>query len=90
MIKKILDIFPLFGKKDVAITEKHLQESLVLLAVFDESLPKRTLNYVLTGENPEILFELNKLDASKAAVYFDKPGTLEWWYAHNNVCIPPL
>lgn len=85
MIKKILDIFPLFGKKDVAITEKHLQESLVLLAVFDESLPKRTLNYVLTGENPEILFELNKLDASKAAVYFDKPGTLEWWYAHNNV-----
>lgn len=82
MIKKILDIFPIFGKKDVAITEKHLQESLVLLAVFDEGLPKRALNYVLTGENPEVLFELNKLDASKAAVYFDKPGTLEWWYAH--------
>ncbi|MEQ4925198.1 DUF4132 domain-containing protein [Proteus hauseri] len=83
MIKKILDIFPIFGKKDVAITEKYLQESLVLLATFDEELPKRALNYVLTGENPEVLFELNKLDASTAAVYFDKPGTLEWWYAHS-------
>ncbi|WP_109420386.1 DUF4132 domain-containing protein [Proteus terrae] len=83
MIKKILDIFPIFGKKDVDITEKYLQESLVLLAIFDESLPKRTLDYVLTGKNPEILFELNKLDAAKAAVYFHRAGTLEWWYASN-------
>ncbi|MDF4667861.1 hypothetical protein P3526_26705, partial [Vibrio parahaemolyticus] len=72
MIKKILDIFPIFGKKDVDITEKYLQESLVLLAIFDESLPKRALDYVLTGKNPEILFELNKLDAAKAAVYFHR------------------
>lgn len=83
MIKKILDIFPIFGKKDVDITEKYLQESLILLAVFEETLPKRALNYVLTGENPEILFELNQLDASKAAVYFHRAGTLDWWYTGN-------
>ena len=83
MIKKIFELFSLFGDKEVSATEKYLQESLLPLAVFNDELPNRALNYILTGASPEILYELSNLDAAKAATLFNKPGTLDWWYGGN-------
>nr|WP_314265027.1 DUF4132 domain-containing protein [uncultured Moellerella sp.] len=83
MIKKIFELFSLFGDKDVSATEKYLQESLLPLAIFNDQLPTRVFNYILTGASPEVLYELTQLDASKAATYLNKPGNLDWWYGGN-------
>ena len=83
MIKNIRYSSLFLGKKTSILLNNIFKASCPTGYIFDESLPKRALDYVLTGTNPEILFELNKLDAAKAAVYFHRAGTLEWWYASN-------
>ncbi|MCC8365619.1 DUF4132 domain-containing protein [Xenorhabdus sp. PB61.4] len=83
MIKKLFDILSIFGKKDASATENYLQEALLPLATFEQTLPQKALDYILTGRDPNVLYELNKIDAIKAAVLFNKPGTLDWWYSGN-------
>lgn len=84
MTKKLLDLLSIFGDKEVTSTEKLLQESLFPLAELDKVLPKKLFHYVMTGTEPEVLYALNQLDASKTIVLLDKPGTLDWWYVQNN------
>ncbi|WP_224653762.1 DUF4132 domain-containing protein [Pectobacterium versatile] len=84
MTKKLFDLLSIFGDKEVTSTEKLLQESLFPLAELDKVLPKKLFHYVMTGTEPEVLYALNQLDASKTIVLLDKPGTLDWWYVQNN------
>ncbi|GKX44397.1 hypothetical protein SOASR015_34310 [Pectobacterium carotovorum subsp. carotovorum] len=84
MTKKLFDLLSIFGDKEVTSTEKLLQESLLPLAELDKVLPKKLFHYVMTGTEPEVLYALNQLDASKTIVLLDKPGTLDWWYVQNN------
>ncbi|WP_224556250.1 DUF4132 domain-containing protein [Pectobacterium versatile] len=84
MTKKLFDFLSIFGDKEVTSTEKLLQESLFPLAELDKVLPKKLFHYVMTGTEPEVLYALNQLDASKTIVLLDKPGTLDWWYVQNN------
>ncbi|GKW11572.1 hypothetical protein PEC301899_18540 [Pectobacterium carotovorum subsp. carotovorum] len=84
MIKKFFDLLPFFGNKDVSPTEKLLQESLLPLGELDKTLPKKLFHYVMIGTEPEVIYTLNQLDADKAAVLLDKPGTVDWWYVQNN------
>ncbi|AYG99605.1 DUF4132 domain-containing protein [Pectobacterium parmentieri] len=84
MIRKLFDLFPFFGNKDITPTEKLLQESLLPLAEFDKTLPEKLFDYVMSGTEPEVVYTLNQLDADKATVLLDKPGTVDWWYVQNN------
>lgn len=83
MIRKLLDLVPVFGKSDGSVIEKLLQEALLPLAECDQTLPKKALQYVVDGSNTDVLLALNRLDAAKAATLLKTPGTLDWWYGGN-------
>ncbi|MBD2801054.1 DUF4132 domain-containing protein [Xenorhabdus sp. M] len=84
MKKKLIEAHRIYAQKDVSAIEKYLHESLLLLSLFDEMLPTKTINYVMTGEYPELLYELKKVDADKAVSLFDNPGTLGHYWSGAN------
>ncbi|POD99540.1 DUF4132 domain-containing protein [Pectobacterium odoriferum] len=84
MIKKLFELLPIFGGKEVTSTEKLLQESLLPLAELDKILPKKIFHYVMKGTEPEVLYTLNQLDSDKTIVLLDKPGSVDWYYVQNN------
>ncbi|AHG20913.1 HEAT repeat protein [Chania multitudinisentens RB-25] len=83
MIRKLLDLVPIFGKSDVSMIEKLLQEVLLPLAECDQALPKKALRYVIDGSNTDVFLALSQVDAAKAATLLKTPGTLGWWYGGN-------
>ncbi|WP_265694063.1 DUF4132 domain-containing protein [Providencia rustigianii] len=84
MAKVTFDLLPIYGEKGATVGLQYLQETLLPLAAFEESLPKELFDYVIEGKSPEILMKLGQLDKEKATVLLDKPGTVDWWWPGNN------
>ncbi|EKT62984.1 DUF4132 domain-containing protein [Providencia burhodogranariea] len=84
MAKIQFDILPIYGNKDVSVVEQYLQQALLPFAFFDKELPKQILEYVLDGNNPGILVQLNQLAKDEVAGLLNKPGTIDWWWPSVN------
>ncbi|MTC28165.1 DUF4132 domain-containing protein [Providencia alcalifaciens] len=84
MAKITFDLLPIYGEKGSTAGLQYLQESLLPLAAFEESLPKALFDYVIDGKSPEILIKLGQLDKEKATILLDKPGTVDWWWGSHS------
>ena len=64
---------------------QHLQTVFAPLAEINENLPSDILSFILSGQNPEILLQLNHLPDEKASALVDTPGTYKWYWTHVDI-----
>lgn len=70
--------------KDEKLTVEQLNTILMPLFEIDNSYPERILNYILTGEDAQILLELQNRSDDKAGVLMSFPGTVAYhWGSYN-------
>ena len=50
------------------------------LAQVDAALPNQVLNYIVNGQNPEVLMTLQQQATDKACALLGSPGTYGWFW----------
>lgn len=67
---------------DKALVEQ-LHHIAAPLQFIDTALPEAVVGYLLTGENAQILQQLQQRNDDLAAVLLHKPASMSWWWPNN-------
>ena len=85
MLNQLFSKIEALFKNANATGVQHLQTVFAPLAEINENLPSDILSFILSGQNPEILLQLNHLPDEKASALVDTPGTYKWYWTHVDI-----